>query len=148
MSSNFSRNRSFRVISILLFAALSTIRVLAQADRQLTQEAGDVRKRTALVIGNADYTKARTLAKNLTDLGFTVISGTNLDLKQMNDKVREFGDQLKASGGVGLFYYAGHGIQVGGKNYLIPVDADIPREDEVDFNALNLDLVLRKMATG
>ncbi|HSU26187.1 MAG TPA: caspase family protein, partial [Pyrinomonadaceae bacterium] len=130
----------------------------AQVDRQLTQEAGDVRKRTALVIGNADYTKARTLAnsandaadvaKSLSDLGFTVISGTNLDLKQMNEKVREFGDQLRTSGGIGLFYYAGHGIQVGGKNYLIPVDAEIPREDEIDFNALNLDLVLRKMATA
>jgi len=158
MSSNFSRNRSFNLASAILVAALSVISVLAQADRQLVQENGDVRKRTALVIGNADYTKARALAnpandaadiaKNLADLGFTVISGTNLDLKQMNDKVREFGDQLKASGGVGLFYYAGHGIQVGGKNYLIPVDADIPREDEVDFNALNLDLVLRKMATA
>jgi uncharacterized caspase-like protein len=158
MSSDFSRKRSFNVASAILFATLSAISVFAQADRQLVQESGDVRKRTALVIGNADYTKARALAnpandaadiaKSLADLGFTVISGTNLDLKQMNDKVREFGDQLKASGGVGLFYYAGHGIQVGGKNYLIPVDADIPREDEVDFNALNLDLVLRKMATA
>jgi uncharacterized caspase-like protein len=145
-------------VSIAFFAAFVTISVYAQADRQLVQENGDVRKRTALVIGNADYTKARSLAnpvndasdiaKTLSDLGFIVISGVNLDLKQMNDKVREFGDQLKASGGVGLFYYAGHGIQVGGKNYLIPVDAEIPREDEIDFNALNLDLVMRKMATA
>jgi hypothetical protein len=142
----------------LAILVLSFISNFAQSERQLVQENGDVRKRTALVIGNADYTKARSLAnsandasdiaKTLTGLGFTVISGTNLDLKQMNEKVREFGDQLKASGGIGLFYYAGHGIQVSGKNYLIPVDADIPREDEVDFNALNLDLVLRKMATA
>lgn len=140
---------------VLLIASASLI---GQVDRQLIQETGDVRKRVALVIGNADYLKARTLAnpandatdiaKALGELGFTVISGTNLNLKQMNDKVREFGDTLRVSGGVGLFYYAGHGIQVGGKNYLIPVDADIPREDEVDFNALNLDLVLRKMATA
>jgi hypothetical protein len=153
------RNKFGKTILCFAFLTVAAISSLyAQADRQLTQEAGDVRKRTALVIGNADYAKARALAnpandatdvaKALGDLGFTVISGTNLDLKQMNDKVREFGDALRVSGGVGLFYYAGHGIQVGGKNYLIPVDADIPREDEVDFNALNLDLVLRKMATA
>jgi hypothetical protein len=154
-----ARSSVFIRLTAAAFIALSaSISLVAQVDRQLTQENGDLRKRTALVIGNADYTKARTLAnpandaadiaKSLTDLGFNVISGTNLDLKQMNDKVREFGDQLRVSGGIGLFYYAGHGIQVGGKNYLIPVDAEIPREDEIDFNALNLDLVLRKMATA
>src|SRR5205807_2506481 len=108
----------------IILTVISSLSLYAQNDRQLVQETGDVRKRTALVIGNADYTKARSLAnpandasdiaKTLSELGFTVISGTNLDLKQMNDKVREFGDQLKMSGGVGLFYYAGHGIQVGG----------------------------------
>jgi len=162
MSSKFSPfifpNMLLRFILAAVFTASIAIAAYAQVDRQLVQENGDVRKRTALVIGNADYMKARTLAnpandasdvaKALSDLGFNVISGVNLDLKQMNEKVREFGDQLKASGGVGLFYYAGHGIQVGGKNYLIPVDAEIPREDEIDFNALNLDLVMRKMATA
>jgi formylglycine-generating enzyme required for sulfatase activity len=131
--------------------------VFAQKERQLVQD-GEAEKRIALVIGNGDYAIARKLANPVNDaidmantlkgLGFEVVSGTNLSLKQMSDKVREFGDKLKASGGVGLFYYAGHGIQVGGRNYLIPVEADIPREDEVDFNALNLDLILRKMATA
>lgn len=151
------RSKFALVAMVLIGAALLS----AQDDRQLTREKekkADSTSRTALVIGNSDYIKARTLvnpandavdmARSLTSLGFNVISGNNLDLKQMNDKVREFGDQLKASGGVGLFYYAGHGIQVGGRNYLIPVNADIPREDEVDFNALNLDLILRKMATA
>lgn len=139
---------------------LSTFPVFAQNQRELVQENGDTKpqKRTALVIGNANYTVARKLANpsndatdmtnSLKSLGFEVVSGTNLNLKQMNDKVREFGDKLKANGGVGLFYYAGHGIQVSGRNYLIPVDAEIPREDEVDFNALNMDLILRKMATA
>ncbi len=134
--------------------------VFAQQQRELTQDDDDKKpqKRTALVIGNADYTIARKLANPSNDatdmanslraVGFEVVSGTNLNLKQMTDKVREFGDKLKVNGGVGLFYYAGHGIQVGGRNYLIPVDAAIPREDEVDFNALNLDLVLRKMGTA
>lgn len=52
------------------------------------------------------------------------------------------------SGVVGLFYYAGHGIQVGGRNYLIPVEADILREDEVAFSSLNLDFVLQKLDTA
>src|SRR5437773_5571508 len=111
----------FAVIVLPIFIIFS-LNLKAQNDRQLTQEAGDVRKRVALVIGNADYIKARTLAnpandatdvaQALRDVGFTVISGTDLNLKQMNDKVREFGDTLRVSGGVGLFYYAGHGIQV------------------------------------
>jgi len=145
------------VLLSVMFVAFS---VKAQKTRELMQEDADRKpqKRTALVIGNANYTIARKLdnpsndaidmADSLRGLGFEVVSGTNLNLKQMNDKVREFGDKLKANGGVGLFYYAGHGIQVSGRNYLIPVEAAIPREDEVDFNALNLDLVLRKMGSA
>ena len=114
----------------------------AQGDRQLTQVAkNDTTKRTALVIGNSEYLNARKLsnpandatdmAAVLADLGFEVIHGTNLNMKEMTDKVREFGDTLKAKGGVGLFYYAGHGVQVGGRNYLVPIEANIPREDEM-----------------
>ncbi len=148
------------LISSLFILLIASFGVKAQKTRELTQDDDDSKpqKRTALVIGNADYTVARKLvnssndatdmANSLRGLGFDVVSGVNLNLKQMNDKVREFGDKLKANGGVGLFYYAGHGIQVSGRNYLIPVDAAIPREDEVDFNALNLDLILRKMGTA
>jgi hypothetical protein len=78
------------------------------------------KERLALVIGNGEYTSARKLANPVNDandmaaalrgLGFEVISGVNLDLRQMQEKVRQFGDRLKVSGGVGLFYYAGHGV--------------------------------------
>jgi len=148
------------LIGSLFILLIASFGIKAQKTRELTQDDDDSKpqKRTALVIGNADYTVARKLANSSNDatdmanslrgLGFDVVSGVNLNLKQMNDKVREFGDKLKANGGVGLFYYAGHGIQVSGRNYLIPVDAAIPREDEVDFNALNLDLILRKMGTA
>ncbi|MEP7213472.1 MAG: caspase family protein [Acidobacteriota bacterium] len=140
---------------------MTTIFVPAQGTRSLEREkttSAMAEKRLALVIGNGSYLKARSLANpandatdvaaTLSGLGFEVISGTNLSLKQMNDKVREFGDSLKTGGGVGLFYYAGHGIQVSGRNYLIPVDADIPREDEVDYVAMKLDIAQRKMATA
>lgn len=145
---------------ILVFAVALLLPFVARAqNRQLTQENGAApQRRVALVIGNADYAVARKLsnpandandmAETLRDVGFEVVAGTNLNLKQMTDKVREFGDKLKAAGGVGLFYYAGHGIQVNNRNYLIPIEADITREDEIDFSALNFDQVLRKMATA
>ncbi len=146
---------TFLIMVSLVLAANAT----AQVTRQLNQEKPNLSdKRTALVIGNGEYQNARKLlnpvndatdmAAALREVGFEVISGTNLSRKQMNDRVREFGDALKANGGVGLFYYAGHGIQVGGRNYLIPVDADIPREDEIEDSAVNLDLVLRKLDTA
>ncbi len=152
------RSRLF-AFGLLLTMLIGSLPVAAQNDRQLTQEDDDKSlKRTALVIGNGEYTIARKLAnpvndatdmtKALTEVGFEVISGTNLSLKQMTDKVREFGDKLKANGGVGLFYYAGHGVQVNNRNYLIPVEADVSREDEIDFAALNFEIVLRKMATA
>src|SRR3982751_3370693 len=61
--------------------------------------------------------------------------------------LREFGDRLgKTTSGV--FYYAGHGLQVRGHNYLVPVDADIAREDEVQFAALDLGAVMEKLDTA
>ena len=86
-------------------------------------------KRTALVIGNAAYASgplrnpindARAMAKALEDLSFEVTLKENLDQKQMKREIQAFGEKLQ-KGGVGLFYYAGHGIQVNGHNYLLPV---------------------------
>lgn len=114
--------------------------------------ASDGAPRVALVIGNADYrtmpltnplNDARAVAEALSKLGFKVIRVENATQKQMFDGVRQFGDALK--GGVGLFYYAGHGVQVKGRNYLLPVDAAIEREDEVAYKAFDVGLVLEKM---
>ncbi len=108
--------------------------------------------RVALVIGNAAYpampltnplNDARAVADALDKLGFKVIRVENASQKQMFDAVREFGDALKS--GVGLFYYAGHGVQVRGHNYLLPVDAAIEREDEVAYKAFDVGVVLEKM---
>ncbi len=115
----------------------------SQENRQLTQEVEDKRaqKRIALVIGNGAYTKAKALpnppndaadtAKALKELGFEVISGVNQDKRQMDCFDPRIRRETINVGGIGLFYYAGHGLQVGGENYLVPVDADIPEEDEV-----------------
>lgn len=147
--------------TILFFIALIlSWTVTGQIDRRLERQtpAAKTEKRIALVIGNAAYTKAKPLAnpsndaadmaKTLKELGFEVISGINQNKRQMETSIREFGTKLATSGGVGLFYYAGHGIQVAGENYLVPVDADIPEEDEVSYSAVPISLVLGKMATA
>ncbi|MEP7157360.1 MAG: caspase family protein [Betaproteobacteria bacterium] len=109
--------------------------------------------RLALVIGNADYTAnklgnpvndARDVAAMLKQSGFEVILRENATLKDMHLALREFGDKLKRET-LGLFYFAGHGVQVRGRNFLVGVDADISREDEVAFNALDLQALLEKM---
>jgi branched-chain amino acid transport system substrate-binding protein len=108
--------------------------------------------RLALVIGNAGYAPpanlknpvndAQDVAQALRPLGFDVILQTDADLRSMQRGVREFQARL-AAGGVGLFYYAGHGMQVRGNNYLIPVEAKISTEAELDDEALDVNRVLR-----
>jgi hypothetical protein len=110
-------------------------------------------KRLALVIGNGAYREAplpnplndaSDVAKALEASGFTVIKRENASLRDMHLALREFGDRLDRQG-TGLFYFAGHGMQVRGRNYLIPVDADIAREDEVAYSALDLNAVMEKI---
>ena len=131
---------------------LALLAMLATCGTTAGAAAPDSASRVALVIGNADYrtmpltnplNDARAVADALSKLGFKVIRVENATQKQMFDGVRQFGDALK--GGVGLFYYAGHGVQVKGRNYLLPVDAAIEREDEVAYKAFDVGLVLEKM---
>lgn len=113
--------------------------------------------RTALVIGNSAYATAplknpvndaADMAAKLRDLGFDVIHRENLERTRLRDAIRAFGHKLRKQRGVGLFYFAGHGMQVGGENYLIPVGSDIEAEDEVEDEAIQADLVLRKMESA
>ena len=110
-------------------------------------------QRVALVIGNGQYkdspllnpaNDARAVAEALSRSGFRVVQKENVGRAEMQLALRDFGDALKA-GGVGLFYFAGHGVQVKGRNYLIPVDASIEREDEVAYNSVDANQVLDKM---
>ena len=110
-------------------------------------------RRVALVIGNSAYKEspllnpvndARAISAALTESGFTVIARENIDQRGMLSALREFGDKLR-DGGVGIFYYAGHGMQIKGRNYLIPVGASIEREDEVAYSAVDAQAVLDKM---
>jgi uncharacterized caspase-like protein len=110
----------FRIF-LRVFALLATL-TLAQAQA--------IQPRAALVIGNADYSfgplrnpvnDAEAMAKALGEAGFDVTVSTDADQAAMEKAVHAFGAKLKAKGGVGLFYFSGHGAQISGENYLIPV---------------------------
>jgi peptide/nickel transport system substrate-binding protein len=111
-------------------------------------------RRVALVVGNAGYihtpglenpiNDARDVASALGELGFQVILGTNLDKRGFEQKIREFAKTL-AGADVGLFFYSGHGLQVNGQNYLVAIDAKLEAERDLDFEATQVDFVLRNM---
>jgi uncharacterized caspase-like protein len=111
-------------------------------------------QRLALVMGNAAYPSpdalknsandARDMAAVLKKLGFEVILQVNAGRDAMNDAVQAFGDKL-GDGAVGLFYYSGHGMQVNGRNYAVPVDANITTEQSVRLQTLDIDAVLDQM---
>ncbi len=101
--------------------------------------------RTALVIGNADYSfaplrnpinDADAVAKSLEEAGFNVILAKNAGHAELEKAVKELGDELKSKGGVGLFYFSGHGAQIEGENYLIPAGNEIADFDDVKTKSL------------
>ncbi len=110
-------------------------------------------RRTALVIGNGAYKSsplrnpvndATDIAYAFRNLGFSVILKTNANQKTMEDSIREFGKKLRL-GGVGLFYFAGHGLQVKGRNYLLPLGANIGSEADIKYEAVDAGRVLAQM---
>ena len=110
-------------------------------------------KRIALVIGNGAYKSdplrnpvndATDIAGALEGLGFSVSLKTDADQRNMKQAIRVFGKQLR-KGGVGLFYFAGHGVQVRGINYLIPTGAQIESEADVEYEAVDAGRVLAQM---
>jgi len=110
--------------------------------------------RVALVIGNGAYRNAPELtnppndavdmAAALRRIGFDVVEGRDLGKRAMEDKIREYSHKLDDAK-VALFFYAGHGLQVGGKNYLVPVDAQLERPGDLDFETIDIGLVLAQM---
>ena len=111
-------------------------------------------KRVALVVGNSAYVHAAALpnpvndagdmAKALTEVGFEVILGLDLSKQALDGKVRDFARAIDKAD-VALFFYAGHGLQASGRNYLMPVDARLQSERDLDFEAVSIDFVLKQM---
>jgi len=113
--------------------------------------------RLALVIGQSAYrtvtalpnpaNDARAMSQLLTDAGFEVTAAADLSQKDMNDKVGDFAAKIAAKGPdtVALVFYAGHGLQIDGENYLVPVDVDPRREADVPLQAVRLNDVLNTL---
>jgi hypothetical protein len=110
-------------------------------------------KRLALVIGNGNYLSsilanpendARDMKAALEQYGFDVMKYENLNQSQMKQVMDEFGERL-VDYDIGLFFYAGHGIQAKGYNYLIPVDANLRSEEQVEYDCVQADRILGLM---
>jgi formylglycine-generating enzyme required for sulfatase activity len=114
--------------------------------------------RIALVIGNSNYkgdlpklpnpaNDAELMTATLKKLGFKVIETRDADLQQMTRSIREFSNALSSAGSqaVGLFFYAGHGLQIDGENWLIPVSAKIEKAADAEFEAVPASKILGQM---
>jgi hypothetical protein len=136
---------------LLLLAGIWGIPAFAQG----TAKAGETR--IALVIGNGDYANvplknptndAKDMAAALQNLGFAVTLLVDADYAAMNRAVRDFGNSIKRQDAVALFFFAGHGVQYQGANYLIPAHADVESADELPYSAVNAEQVYAKMESS
>jgi uncharacterized caspase-like protein len=126
--------------------------VLSLICMSLTAHSAKADRRVAFVVGNGAYRNvaqlpnppidAKAMAAVLRNVGFEVVEGTNLTRDAMTERLLEFGQKAQGAD-VAVFFYAGHGIAIGGTNYLLPIDADIKSEMDVKLGAaINIDLTL------
>jgi PQQ-dependent catabolism-associated CXXCW motif protein len=136
----------------LALIMLSALLVAGSASAQ-GRAATAPEQRVALVVGNSSYligplknpvNDAEDMAKLLPTLGFRVILLRNATQQQMVEAINAFGQELR-NGGVGLFYFAGHGVQSRGRNYLVPVNARIEAESQLEFDTVDANRVLAAM---
>lgn len=133
----------------ILFQVLFSFWILAG-----WQAAWATDKRVALVIGNSAYQHTGALTNPMNDatdiaaalkkLGFSVLEGQDLDKAGMDRTIRQFARELDGAH-VGLFFYAGHGLQVEGQNYLVPVDAKLEHPSGLDFEMVRVDIIHKTM---
>ena len=140
-------------LAACLFAAIPA---LAQRGIPVSTTPKDTSRRIALVIGNGAYkdaplrnpaNDAKDLARALKGLGFEVTQLSNLRQSQMKRAIDQFGRKIR-QGGVGFFFFAGHGAQVNGRNYLFPIGAVINGEADVEYECVDAGRVLAKMETA
>ena len=117
-------------------------------------------QRLALVVGNSTYSNvpaldnlgndARLVAKALDASGFALVGGgpqLNVTRPQLEALIREFGRRLTPDS-TALFYYAGHAVQIGGKNYLIPVEANVATANDAKYELVDADFILDEMTSA
>jgi uncharacterized caspase-like protein len=136
------RLRRFAVSAVFAIAAFGAAWPAHAADR------------VALVVGNGAYVNANALpnpvndasdmAAALRELGFETIAAINLDKAGFDQRLRDFARMLRGAK-TALFYYAGHGLQVAGKNYAVPVDARLESAADLTVETVDLDQVLSVM---
>ncbi len=145
-------------VALLLTAALQTPAQQSNSapQRGLGLAPSGTEKRVALVIGNSRYeaaplrnpvNDANLVAATLREMGFDVIARTDVTLREMQLAVREFSRKIQ-NGSVGLFYYAGHGMQLSGRNFLIPIGAQIEAEGDLVLEGFDLNSVLEQMGVA
>jgi uncharacterized caspase-like protein len=133
--------RVLRLLSLIIAALVTATPVRAE-------------KRVALVVGISAYDHAPALTNPLNDardvsaalkaVGFDVTEAFDIDRRGFDDALRRFSGKIAAAG-TALFFYAGHGLQVGAQNFLVPRDARLERERDLEFEAVRLDVLLRQM---
>jgi uncharacterized caspase-like protein len=138
-------------VLLLCFLTLAVTPARVGSDRP---SAAALQKRVALVVGNSAYRFTRRLDNPTNDatdvgaalrrLGFHVIEGVDLDKTSLDAKIREFSAALRGAD-VAAFFYAGHGFNMGGQNYLVPVDAQLSAAWALDYELVRLDLIRRTM---
>jgi uncharacterized caspase-like protein len=155
MIENQRSNGLGRFLTVAFLAAFMGAGAAAAADKDIRVSTPS-EHRVALVIGNASYPNAplknpvndaHAMTETLRAVGFDVIEKVNANKAQMEDAVIAFGKKL-GDGAIGLVYYSGHGIQVAGKNYLVPVDADIESEQAVPLRTIDADTVIDQMMSA
>ena len=113
-------------------------------------------KRVALVIGNSSYqvgalanpaNDAKAMAQSLRESGFEVMQYTNLNKRDFEESLRAFGSKIPR-GGVALFYFAGHGVQVKGVNFLLPIGAKVEKEGDVEFEAVDAGRIMNELESA
>ena len=129
--------------------------VVAAQERAATRPTDPGGPKQALVVGNSAYTHtsplknpvndAKAIGSTLQQLGFEVTTLLDVNQRQMEQVLRRFGSRLRDQNGVGLFYYAGHGMQVAGENYLLPVDINPSTETDVRYDAIPVGKLLGQM---
>jgi formylglycine-generating enzyme required for sulfatase activity len=139
-------DRCARILAVLMAATALAIPTCGPAAAA---------SRVALVLGNGAYQNAALLpnpahdaadiARTLRQVGFDVTEGIDLDRRAMVERIRAFSRKLDHTE-VALFFYSGHGLQVSGRNYLVPVDAKLERPGDLEFEMIDLGQVLQQMS--
>lgn len=145
---------STRLVVFLLAFLISSL--LSLVGSHARAQSVDTAPRTALVFGNAAYSApdrplknpvsdARLMARTLRELGFDVRLREDADRRSMLQALRELEETLRKTKGVGLVYFAGHGVQVNGRNYIVPIGANLVRDVDAQKNAVDADDVLQRL---